>query len=195
MGGKSLLDQIIDQSLVIIPALRQLNGPLDQAAQRVVAALRSGNKLLTCGNGGSAADASHLATEFVVRYCVERCPYPAISLVDSGSTLAAIGNDYAFDELFARQVRALGRPGDLLISFSTSGNSPNVIKAVQAAKDMGVGTISFLGRDAGKMAGLSEVELIVPATQATGRIQEAHQILYHALCEMIDRAMGHTTES
>ena len=148
-------------------------------------ALLRGNKLLACGNGGSAADASHLTTEFVVRFQADRRPYPAISFTANGGDLTACGNDYSFDETFARQVRAFGLKGDILFAFTTSGNSENVLRALLTAKETGVTTVAFLGRDGGRCAGVADVEFIVEHG-VTARIQEAHKLLLHTVCELVE---------
>jgi len=164
-----------------------------QATKRIVRCLKSGHKVLICGNGGSATDAAHLATEFVVRYLKDRRPYPAIALTESGSTLTAAGNDYGFDRVFARQVEALGQPGDVLIVFSTSGKSPNILRALEQARGMGVDSIAFLGRDGGPAKGMATIELIVP-NESTARVQEAHAVLIHALCQMVEQSMQATQD-
>jgi D-sedoheptulose 7-phosphate isomerase len=153
----------------------------DDMAER----LRRGGRILVCGNGGSAADAQHLAAELSGRYVKERRALAGIALTTDSSTLTAIGNDYGFDQVFSRQVEALGRPGDLLIGISTSGNSPNVIRAVASAKELGVRTLGLLGRDGGQLVGLMDDALVVPAT-VTARIQELHQMIYHFWCEALD---------
>jgi phosphoheptose isomerase len=158
------------------------------AAAKISDALGAGNKLLACGNGGSAADASHLTTEFVCRFDADRRPYPAISLAAHGGDLTAIGNDYAFQDVFARQVEAFGKEGDALVVFSTSGRSENVRRALLAADKRGLITISFLGKDGGACAGLAQIEMIVPSTK-TARIQEVHQLLMHAMCELIEQQL------
>jgi len=155
------------------------------AAGAIADALLSGNKLMACGNGGSAADASHLTTEFVCRFNQDRRPYPAISLAAQGGDLTAIGNDYEFSEIFSRQVQAFGKPGDILIAFTTSGRSPNVRRALVIARDLKIKTIGFLGRDGGTCAGLADIELLV-ISQVTARIQEGHQFLFHTICEMVE---------
>ncbi len=168
--------------------LQQLAGfaPKIEAASAMIAeALLSGHKLLACGNGGSAADASHLTTEFVSRFQRERRPYPAISLASHGGDLTAIGNDYSFADLFARQVKAFGLPGDVLAVFTSTGASENVYRALVAAKELKVKTVAFLGRDGGKCAGLADVELVVKGT-LTARIQEGHKFLLHTLCELVE---------
>ncbi|CAN5568882.1 phosphoheptose isomerase [soil metagenome] len=171
-----------------IQTLGALAPKLARASAILAKCLLGGNKLLTCGNGGSAGDASHLATEIVVRFQDDRPPYPAISLCDSGMTLTAASNDYGFDRAFERQVRALGKTGDVLVVFSTSGNSPSVVNAIDAAKELGLTTISFLGKGGGACKGKADLELIVDANR-TARVQECHLVLYHALCTLIDPAL------
>ncbi|MCA3350553.1 MAG: SIS domain-containing protein [Roseomonas sp.] len=151
------------------------------------AALSGGGKLFFCGNGGSAADAQHLATELLVRLRsrVERPSWPAIALTLDPAALTAGGNDYGFDEVFARPLSALGRKGDVLFGITTSGRSTNVIKALQVARGMGVGTIGFLGGDGGAAASLCDVPLIVPSVE-TARVQEAHITLGHAILELLE---------
>ena len=179
------LEANIQQLESVARSLTQLECSLAKAVDVVRACLAGGHKLLVCGNGGSAADASHLATEFVSRFNNERRPYPAIALNDLGSTLTAIGNDYAFEEIFARQVWGFGQPGDVLIAFSTSGRSPNIVRALKEAASRDLTSIAFLGKDGGSAKGLATVELIV-ASESTARIQEAHQMLLHTLCEMVE---------
>jgi D-sedoheptulose 7-phosphate isomerase len=179
------------QALGTLQALGALVEPLERAVEIVSEALDSGCKLLTCGNGGSAADAGHLATEFVIRFQQERPSLPAISLCESGSTLTAAANDYGFDHVFERQVRGLGKPGDVLVAFSTSGNSRNIIRAIEAAKELGMKSISFLGKGGGFTRGLADVELVVNS-DATARVQEAHLFLYHCLCRMTELRLGLT---
>jgi D-sedoheptulose 7-phosphate isomerase len=153
----------------------------DDMAER----LRRGCRVLVCGNGGSAADAQHLAAELSGRYRKERRALAGIALTTDTSALTAIGNDYGFDQVFSRQVEALGRPGDLLIGISTSGNSPNVVRAVEAAKGLGMRTLGLLGRDGGKLKALVDDALVVPSP-VTARIQEVHQMIYHFWCEALD---------
>ena len=137
---------------------------------------------------GQRSDASHLATEFVARFHTDRRPYPALCLTDSGSTLTAIGNDYTFDQVFARQVRAFARPGDVLVAITTSGKSRNVLLALEAARDAGVASVAFLGKGGGPTRGVAAVELLVDS-DVTARVQEAHLLLYHCLCELVDAAL------
>jgi phosphoheptose isomerase len=166
-------------------SLLHLDAQLAKAADSIEQCLRGGNKLLVCGNGGSAADASHFATEFVVRFMKDRPAYPAICLTGDGGLLTAAGNDYGFDEIFARQVAAFGLPGDLLICLTTSGKSRNVERALEEAKPRKLKTIAFLGRDGGSTIGMADVDLLVRG-DLTARIQEAHQLLLHVLCETVE---------
>lgn len=184
----STLESAIESVVTTLRSLSALEQPLLRAVQIVVRCLESGHKLLLCGNGGSAADAMHLAAEFLCRYKADRRPYPAIALVADGTFLTAVCNDYAAEEMFARQVRALGQPGDVLIAFSTSGKSVNVLRALEEANRKGLETICFLGRDGGFTKGKATVELLVPADN-TARIQEAHQVLYHVLCELVEHQL------
>jgi phosphoheptose isomerase len=173
----------------VLQQLASLEGQIEAAAAIIAEALLGGYKLLACGNGGSAADASHLTTEFVARYDRERRAYPAISLAAHGGDLTAIGNDYSFADLFARQVEAYGRPGDALAVFTTSGKSENIFRALVAGKDLKLKTIAFLGRDGGKCAGLADVELLVGG-KITARIQEGHKFLLHTICELVEEQLA-----
>jgi phosphoheptose isomerase len=181
----SILETNIEDASRVFESLRKFEPEVERASQVLADALLAGNKLLACGNGGSAADASHLTTEFVVRFQAERRPYPAISLSTNGGDLTACGNDYSFDDVFARQVRAFGLPGDVLFAFTTSGNSENVLRAIRTARDTGVVTVAFLGRDGGRTAGTADVEFVVDH-KLTARIQEAHKLLLHTICEAVE---------
>jgi D-sedoheptulose 7-phosphate isomerase len=161
---------------------------LDRALELVRDTVRRGGTLFFCGNGGSAADAQHLATEYVVRYMRNRRAYPAVALTTDTSLLTAAGNDLGFDEIFARQVEALGKPGDLLIIHSTSGNSPNVLRAAEAARANRVGVLSFSARDGGRLKALSDHIVIVP-TDRTDRAQEIHLCMGHAICQAVEEEM------
>jgi phosphoheptose isomerase len=172
----------------VLQQLLELEGQIEAASAIIAEALLSGHKLLACGNGGSAADASHLTTEFVARFDRERRAYPAISLSSHGGDLTAIGNDYSIADLFARQVQAFGQPGDVLAVFTTSGNSENVFRALVAAKVLKLKTIAFLGREGGECAGMADVELLV-AGKTTARIQEGHKFLLHTICELVDEQL------
>jgi D-sedoheptulose 7-phosphate isomerase len=159
-----------------------------RSAQLIFEALSSNHKLLLCGNGGSAADAQHIAAEFVGRFEEERRGWPAIALTTDTSALTSIGNDYGFEQIFSRQVEALASAGDVLIGISTSGNSPNVIAAVMAAERMGVGTIGLTGAKGKRLASLCTASVLVPSNR-TARIQEAHNLIGHLWCEMVDELL------
>lgn len=166
-------------------SLSSLEPQIAQAADVIDECLRRGNKLLVCGNGGSAADASHFATELVVRFAKDRRALPAICLTSDCGILTAAGNDYGFDEIFARQVAAFGVPGDVLISLTTSGASRNVIRALEEAKARKLRSIAFLGRDGGSSTGIADIDVLV-RSDSTARVQEAHQLLLHVLCDVIE---------
>lgn len=185
MSDASIFQHNVAEASAMVQSLLPMEPQVEQAATLLADALLRGNKLLACGNGGSAADASHLTTEFVVRFQADRRPYPAISFTTNGGDLTACGNDYSFDEIFARQVRAFGQKGDILFAFTTSGNSENVVRALLTAKDEGVTTVAFLGRDGGRCAGIADVEFIVPHS-VTARIQEGHKLLLHTICELVE---------
>jgi D-sedoheptulose 7-phosphate isomerase len=159
------------------------------AADLVARSFAAGGQLLACGNGGSAADAQHIAAEFVGRYLKERTPYPAIALSTNTSAVTAIGNDYGFEEVFARQVRAHGRLGDVLLAITTSGDSPNVLAAIDAARSIGMSVIGLSGHDGGAMAGRCDVCLTIPA-ESTPRIQEAHILIAHVFCGLVEDALS-----
>lgn len=159
--------------------------PLSAAARLLAKAFQDGQKLLIFGNGGSAADAQHLAAEFVNRFQIERPPLAAVALTTDTSILTAIGNDYDFSDIFVKQLQALGRPGDVAWGISTSGNSPNVVKALQAARHLGLHTLVVAGQDGGKMAPLADIALIVPSNE-TPRIQEVQLTMGHILVDLVD---------
>lgn len=180
-----VLAQNIEQATKVFRSLSFLQRETETASGLISKALTSGHKLLACGNGGSAADAAHLTTEFVCRFDGDREPYPALSLATHGGDLTAIGNDYEFADIFARQVQAFAQSGDVLVAFSTSGNSENVRRALVKAAEKGVKSVALLGRDGGRCAGLASVELIV-RSDVTARIQEAQKLLLHTICEMVE---------
>lgn len=159
-----------------------------QAASRVVDSLRAGGKLMVCGNGGSAADAQHWAGELVSRFHYDRPGLPAIALTTDSSILTAIGNDYGYERLFARQVEALGKAGDVLFAISTSGRSPNILAALKAARERQIVTVGFTGASGGAMRELCDLCLRVPS-DSTPRIQEGHEVLGHAICAMVEAAI------
>ncbi len=162
---------------------------VEQVSRAIVSCLAAGGKVMICGNGGSAADAQHIAGEFLNRFLQERRPYAAIALSTDTSTMTAIGNDYHFDQVFEKQVQALGRPGDLLWAISTSGNAANVMKAVSAARKSGIKVIGMTGGLGGSLAGQSDYLLCIQSTRSTPRIQEGHQLLFHLICERLEELM------
>ena len=166
----------------------QLGPSLDRALAMVRAAVKRGGTLYFCGNGGSAADAQHLATEYVVRYMRNRRAYPAVALTTDTSLLTAAGNDLGFDEIFARQVEALSKPGDLLIIHTTSGNSKNLIRAAEAAKEKGVEVLAMSARDGGRIKAIATHTVIVP-TDRTDRAQELQLCIQHAICDAVEQEL------
>lgn len=173
----------------LFASLQSLEADVGKAARRCAASIDAGGKVMFCGNGGSAADAQHLAAELVGRLVRDRRALPGLALSTDTSALTCIGNDFGFEQVFARQVQGLGRSGDVLIAISTSGNSPNVIRAVEVAKPIGIFTVGLLGRDGGKLAPLVDLPIVVPSDE-TARIQEAHIFLGHELCALIEQALG-----
>lgn len=171
-----------------LSALQSLSAPIVGAGIVLADALRAGGKVLACGNGGSAADSQHFAAELLNRFERERAPLAAVALTTDTSTLTSIANDYTYDQVFAKQVRALGRKGDVLLAISTSGNSSNVIEAMHVAREVGMRTVALTGNAGGKMArlvGPGDVEICVPH-KVTARIQEVHLLVLHCLCDTID---------
>jgi D-sedoheptulose 7-phosphate isomerase len=160
-------------------------GKLVNVIEVLTAALKAGNKIMIFGNGGSAADAQHIAAEFVNRFIIERPPLPAIALTTDTSVITSIGNDYDFSEIFAKQIRALGQPGDVAWGISTSGSSSNVLKGLELAKKMGLITLAFTGKDGGPIAQMADWSLNV-SSDSTARIQETHITAGHAICELVD---------
>lgn len=187
-GDTTYLHQIITESVHALESIRTLEGAILDATSLLASCLKYGHKVMACGNGGSAADASHFTTELLCRFEGDRRSLPAVSLTADGSFLTAAGNDYGFDRVFSRQVEGLGCPGDVLVVFSTSGNSANVIEALKAAKARKVKTIAVLGRDGGDAQGIADVELIIP-DPSTARIQEAQQLVIHLLCGLVERRL------
>jgi D-sedoheptulose 7-phosphate isomerase len=181
--------QIARESLEVKRAFFDANAEaVVRAAEMIIASVRGGGKVLVFGNGGSAADAQHIAAELVNRLNYDHPPIPAIALTTDSSILTSIGNDSSFDKVFERQVRALGRKGDVALAISTSGNSPNVLRAVETAREIGVTTIALAGRDGGKLGTLAELALVVNA-DSTQRIQETHITIAHILCELVEDAL------
>jgi D-sedoheptulose 7-phosphate isomerase len=179
--------QIFSTSIAVKRAfLRENLASLERAIELIAAALRDGNKLLLFGNGGSAADAQHIAAEFVNRFKIERVPLPAIALTTDTSALTSIANDYGYAEVFAKQVRALGRRGDVALAISTSGQAVNVLRAVAVCKRIGVRTVALTGGSGGKLAERADLVLRAAATTETARIQETHILAGHVICELVD---------
>ncbi len=170
--------------------LTTLRPGIEAVAAGIVERLRKGGKLLVCGNGGSAADAQHLAAELVNRFQRERRPYAAVALTTDSSILTSIANDYDFEQVFSKQVEALGRPDDMLLAISTSGNAANVCRAVEAAWAAGLWTVALCGGAGGRLAPLADEVLCIASTGVTARIQEGHAMIVHALCQLIEEQMG-----
>ena len=178
----------LDASLSVLRSLGEQTALVDTIAARVRDTLLDGHMLLTCGNGGSATDAQHLAEELIGRYRGNRRALPAVALTADTAALTCIANDFGYDAVFARQVDGLVRPGDLLLCFSTSGGSPNIVEALRAARARGAGTIALLGKDGGAARGLADLALVV-ASDDTARIQEAHLQVLHYICEVVEVAV------
>ena len=185
--GEGFILGIIEEHLAVVKELPGLVGSIEEVCRVCGEAILRGNKIMLAGNGGSAADAQHLAAEFVGRFLKERRGLPAIALTTDSSILTAVGNDYGFEEVFARQVLAIGREGDVFIGLSTSGRSRNVIRAVEEAKGKGILTVGFLGggNDGGELGRLADFAVVVPS-MVTARVQEMHILIGHILCEYID---------
>jgi D-sedoheptulose 7-phosphate isomerase len=170
-------------------ALERNLATVEKAAQAIITSLKTGGKVLLCGNGGSAADSQHIAAELIGRFQKERKSLPAIALTTDTSILTSLANDYGYDIVFSRQVEGLGKKGDVLVGISTSGSSPNVIKAVEQAKKMGLVTIALSGRDGGTLARIADIAIVVPSNN-TARVQEAHIALAHAICEVVEEELA-----
>jgi D-sedoheptulose 7-phosphate isomerase len=180
----------IGETVTVLEQLSADVAPALEAVARVlVERIGAGGKILICGNGGSAADSQHVATELTVRYLADRRPIPAIALTVDSSVLTAASNDLGFEQVFARQVEALGRRGDVLLAISTSGNSPNVVRAAERARDLGLVTVALTGAKGGQLARVADHCLRAPSS-ATPRIQEAHLVMEHLLCEALERSVG-----
>jgi D-sedoheptulose 7-phosphate isomerase len=183
--GAALVESMLDEACV-----EEVGAVAETAAE----ALGRGNKLLLFGNGGSAADAIHIAAEFVGRYLIERRPLPAIALVANPSAVTAIGNDYGYEEVFARQVRALGAEGDVAFGLTTSGRSPNVVKGLMAARETGMTAVGMTGAEPGPVADASDLRIAIPSTE-TPRIQEGHMLAAHIVCEWVEARLAGETAS
>ena len=188
---KERMENIINEKIKSLIDLTQDDeyfNKINITIETIVNSLKSGGKLLVCGNGGSAADAQHIAAEFVGRFVLERPGYPAIALTTDSSNLTAIGNDYSFDDVFSRQVEALGNKGDVLIAISTSGNSKNVVNAIEMAKKRNMKIIGLSGKDGGLMKDLCDICFVFPYKE-TARIQEQHMMTYHMICEFSEQKL------
>jgi D-sedoheptulose 7-phosphate isomerase len=184
MSMESFLRRGTDEAAELMPKVAQLHPQLQKLGEAMLKCWEKGGKVLTAGNGGSACDAMHLAEELIARFQKNRRALAAIALCDP-TVMTCAANDFGFESIFARQVEGLANAGDILVVFTTSGNSPNLIAAVEAAKAKGVTTVAFLGKDGGKLKGKCEIELHVPA-KSSHRTQECHLVLYHTLCEWVD---------
>jgi D-sedoheptulose 7-phosphate isomerase len=187
------IDNFIEEQLLAAAMLRTAlatgyRSQISGIAEAVVSTFLSGHKLLLCGNGGSASDAEHIAAEFVGRFRRNRIPLPAIALTANGANLTAIGNDFGFEDVFARQVEALGQPGDLLIALSTSGQSRNILRAVETARAGGLTTVGLTGARGAEFASACTLCLVVPSAE-TAQIQECHMAVCHLVCEVVDEAV------
>ncbi|MBW1806356.1 MAG: D-sedoheptulose 7-phosphate isomerase [Deltaproteobacteria bacterium] len=183
---KEIVKEILRESIKVKDRFIKDNvSALILLAEKIVLAFTNDRKLMICGNGGSAADAQHLAAEFVNRFILERPPLPAIALSTDTSVLTSIGNDYSFDEVFSKQVKALGVEGDILLAITTSGNSPNILEAAKAARSQGIYVVGLTGGEGGKLVELADETLVVQS-KTTPRIQEAHILAGHIICQLVD---------
>jgi len=181
---KAVLARAVKELAALLPRVEQLGGELERLGEAMLRCWEGRGKVLIAGNGGSAADAMHLAEELCVRFAKNRRALAAMALCDP-TVLTCAGNDFGFEAIFSRQIEALGNEGDIFIAMSTSGNSGNLVRAVEAARERGMVCVSFLGKDGGKLKGKCEIELLI-SSPTTARVQECHKILYHTLCEWIE---------
>jgi D-sedoheptulose 7-phosphate isomerase len=188
MSHQAAIESIWDEHVHVAKALHALAGDVDRVVRLIADSMAHGGALLVCGNGGSAADAQHIAAELTGRFFRDRRPLPALALHGNTSSLTAIGNDYGYDEVFAREVGAHGREGDVLLAISTSGNSRNVVRAIEVAREKRMMVIGLAGADGGKMRHLCDVCLCVPST-STPRIQECHILVGHTICELLEQIL------
>lgn len=188
---KNYFSYNIQQHQLVISKLMDLGIVVAEAIEIVSSCLKDGGKIMLCGNGGSAADSQHIAAEFTGRFIKDRRPLAAMALSTDSSALTCIANDYSFNDVFLRQVLGLGRKGDCLIGISTSGNSENIVRAVQTANEMGIHTIGMLGRDGGKLASMCGCSIVVQS-DITARIQEAHILIGHTICGGVEQILGLT---
>ncbi len=184
-----LICSILEESISIKREFIKKNmANIISLSKKIAKAFSKNNKLLLCGNGGSAADAQHIAAEFVNRFIIERTPLPAIALTTDTSIITSIANDYSFEHVFSKQIKAIGRSGDVMLAISTSGNSENVIQAVKTAKDMGIYTAGLTGGDGGKLARIVDIPIIV-GSNSVPRIQECHIMTGHIICQLVDHIL------
>jgi D-sedoheptulose 7-phosphate isomerase len=188
VSHRRAIETIWDEHLRVAAALGALAGDVDRVVAMIARSMAAGGRLLACGNGGSAADAQHIAAELTGRFFRDRRPLPAMALHGNTSSLTAIGNDYGYDHVFAREVAAHGRPGDVLLALSTSGNSENVMRAIEAAREKEMTVIGLTGESGGKMRDLCDLCLCVPSA-STPRIQECHILIGHTVCELLERIL------
>jgi D-sedoheptulose 7-phosphate isomerase len=181
--------QLAEVATLVGQVSDELADSVDRYVDMVLATFRRDGKVLFCGNGGSAADAQHIAAEYVVRFMRRRDPLPAVALTTDSSILTASGNDLGFDTVFERQVRALGRAGDLLVMHSTSGESENLVRAAGVARESGLATVGFLAKGGGRLRDLVDLSIVIP-TDSTARAQEMHMVLEHIVCDRVDRTTG-----
>lgn len=182
-----MMQRQLEDALAVLRTMPTHLPVMQEAATAIVACLRQGGKVLTAGNGGSAAEAQHLVTELMGRYCADRRSLAAVYLGGDAGMMSCVANDYSFHEAFARTLRGLARPDDVLVAYTTSGNSENILRCLQAARELGVRSLAFLGKGGGRCRGLATWEVVVESVD-TARIQEAHQFLLHWLCDQIDEA-------
>jgi D-sedoheptulose 7-phosphate isomerase len=185
----SLFLQHLEEHQALCESVKSLEEAVNQACLVIAAAVKAGGKIMLCGNGGSASDSQHIAAEFIGRFTKDREPISALALTTDTSVLTCVGNDYAFDQIFSRQVKGLGRAGDILIAISTSGNSANVINAVNQAKLLGIQTIGLLGRDGGELVKKCDLSVVI-VHQQTARIQEMHILIGHIICHSVETHLG-----
>jgi D-sedoheptulose 7-phosphate isomerase len=185
------LEESIRDACATLQSLKELSQSIGRAVDVIADCLCSGKKLLVCGNGGSAADGADFSAEFGCRFTTDRRPYPSINLAQGGSLMSAIGNDYGYDEVFARQVAGYGQSGDVLVAITTSGNSKNIIRALEEGKNRRLTTIALLGRDGGTAKGIADIELLV-RSDSTARIQESHKFMLHVICGLVDARLPKT---
>ena len=194
MKQSDKISQLFDQSIKTITNSKKLSGEINKVIDVIVNSLKRNNKVVLFGNGGSAADAQHMAAELIVKFLIERKSLPAVALTTDTSILTAVGNDYGFENIFSRQCESIVSKGDIILAISTSGNSPNIIKGVQTAKERGGIIIGLTGSNSGKLDSLADYILKVPGN-STPQIQEAHRVIIHIICELIEKNLSSTNSN